>query len=72
MVRFAVQRLASEAGRTHFEITNPSERHQGDLMMDQSAGHMGGWLGGGMWLQTVIAVLAIALVIVMFNRTFRK
>jgi uncharacterized membrane protein len=41
-------------------------------MMDQSAGHMYGWLGGGMWLWTVIGVLAIVLVIVMFSRTFRK
>jgi hypothetical protein len=41
-------------------------------MMDQSAGHMNGWLGGGMWLWTVIGVLAIVLVIVMFNRTFKK
>jgi len=41
-------------------------------MMDQSAGHMNGWLGGGGWVWTVISVLAIVLVIVMFNRNFRK
>ena len=33
---------------------------------------MNGWLGGGIWLWTVIGVLAIVLVIFMFNRTFRK
>ena len=41
-------------------------------MMDQSAGHMYGWAGGGMWLWTVIGVLVLVLLLVLFNRTSRK
>ncbi len=41
-------------------------------MMDQSTGHMNGWLGGGMWLWTVIGVLIIVLLIVAINRFPRK
>jgi hypothetical protein len=32
-------------------------------MMDQASGHMNGWLGGGMWLWTVIGMLIIILLI---------
>lgn len=41
-------------------------------MMNQTTGHMNGWLGGGMWLWTVIGVLAIVLLVVMITRSFRK
>ena len=41
-------------------------------MMDQSTGHMNGWLGGGIWLWTVIGVLLIVLLIVAINRFSRK
>lgn len=41
-------------------------------MMDQSTGHMNGWLGGGMWLWTVIGVLIIILLIVAIIRFPRK
>lgn len=41
-------------------------------MMDQSTGHMNGWLGGGMWLWTVICVVGIVLLVVMINRFSRK
>ncbi len=40
--------------------------------MDQSTGHMNGWLGGGMWLWTVIGLLLIVLLIVAINRFSRK
>ena len=40
--------------------------------MDQSTGHMNGWLGGGMWLWTVIGVLVVVLLVVMITRSSRK
>jgi len=33
---------------------------------------MGGWMGGGMWLWTVIAVLLIALLLVAINKMSAK
>jgi hypothetical protein len=41
-------------------------------MMDQTTGHMNSWLGGGMWLWTVIGILLIVLLIVAINRFPRK
>ena len=41
-------------------------------MMDQSTGHMSGWLGGGMWFWTVIGVLLIVLVVVAIIRISKK
>lgn len=35
-------------------------------------GWMGGWMGGGMWLWTVIGVLAIVLLVVAINKLSRK
>jgi len=40
--------------------------------MDQASGHMNGWLGGGMWLWTVICVLVVVLLVVLFNRSSKK
>ena len=33
-------------------------------MMNQSDGWMGGWVGGGMWIWTVIGVFAVILLVV--------
>lgn len=33
---------------------------------------MGGWMGGGIWLWTVIGVLVIVLVVVAINKLSRK
>jgi uncharacterized membrane protein len=41
-------------------------------MMDQVSGHMNGWLGGGMWLWTVIGLVVVVLVVVMISRSYRK
>jgi hypothetical protein len=41
-------------------------------MMDQFTGHMNGWLGGGMWLWTIIGVLLIVVLIVTINWFPRK
>jgi uncharacterized membrane protein len=40
--------------------------------MDQASGHMNGWLGGGMWLWTVISVLVVVLLVVLVNRSSKK
>lgn len=40
--------------------------------MNQASGHMNGWLGGGMWLWTVIGLLAVVLLIVVIGRSSKK
>jgi hypothetical protein len=35
-------------------------------------GGMGGWMGGGMWLWTVIGVLVIVLLVVLINKVSKK
>ncbi len=40
--------------------------------MDHTVGWMGGWAGGGMWLWAVIGVLAVILLVVLFNRRAKK
>lgn len=37
-------------------------------MMNQ----MNGWMGGGMWLWTVIGVLVLVLLVVLVNKVTRK
>lgn len=37
-------------------------------MMNQ----MNGWMGGGMWLWTVIGVLVVVLLVVLVNKVTRK
>lgn len=34
--------------------------------------HMDGWMGGGMWIWTVIGVLLVVLLVVVINRLTRK
>ena len=34
--------------------------------------HNGGWMGGGMWLWTVIGVLVVVLLVVMINKQSKK
>jgi hypothetical protein len=38
-----------------------------DFMMNHN-----GWMGGGMWIWTVIAVLAVALLAVVINKVSKK
>ena len=33
---------------------------------------MGGWMGGGMWLWTVIGVLVVILLVVLINKVSKK
>jgi len=39
-------------------------------MMDH--GGMNGWMGGGMWLWTVIGVLVVVLLVVLINKVSKK
>ena len=39
-------------------------------MMNQ--GGMNGWMGGGMWLWTVIGVLVVVLLVVLINKVSKK
>jgi hypothetical protein len=39
-------------------------------MMNHTAGWMGGWAGGQMWMWAVLAVLVV--VVVVINKLFRK
>lgn len=34
--------------------------------------HADGWMGGGMWLWTVIGVLAVILLVVVINKQSKK
>ena len=34
--------------------------------------HADGWMGGGMWLWTVIGVLVVVLLVVAISRLFKK
>ncbi|MHB8203465.1 MAG: hypothetical protein ACYDHG_07125 [Desulfomonilaceae bacterium] len=41
-------------------------------MMNQTDGWMGGWVGGGMWLWTVVGILVIVLLVVVISRLINK
>jgi hypothetical protein len=41
-------------------------------MMNYIQGGMGEWMGGGMWLWTVIGVLVVVLLFVMINKLSKK
>jgi uncharacterized membrane protein len=49
-----------------------SERNEGDFMMNQTNGWMGGWAGGGMWVWTVIGVLVVVLLVVAIMKLSKK
>jgi uncharacterized membrane protein len=34
--------------------------------------HSGGWMGGGMWIWTLIGVLVVVLLVVVINKQSRK
>ena len=41
-------------------------------MMNQTAGWMGGWAGGGMWVWTVIGLLVVVLLVVVITKLYKK
>ena len=49
-----------------------SQRNERSFMMNHGDGWMGGWAGGGMWLWTVIGVLAVALLVVAVTKLPKK
>ena len=45
-----------------------SQRNERGFMMN----HGYGWMGGGMWIWTVIAVLVVVLLVVVINKVSKK
>ncbi len=45
-----------------------SQRDERDSMMN----HAYGWMGGGMWIWTVIGVLVVVLLVVAINKVSKK
>ena len=41
-------------------------------MMNQTGGWMGGWAGGGMWVWTVVGILAVVLLVVVISKMSKK
>jgi uncharacterized membrane protein len=41
-------------------------------MMNHPDGWMNGWMGGGMWLWTVIGIAVVVLLIVVINKLSKK
>jgi hypothetical protein len=41
-------------------------------MMNRGDGLMNGWMGGGMWLWTVIGILLIVFLVVAINKLSKK
>ena len=50
----------------------PQDQQHLGVVMNQTVGGMGGWMGGGMWLWTVIGVLVIVLLAVMIGKMSKK
>jgi hypothetical protein len=49
-----------------------SRRRKRSLMMNHAHGWMNGWLGGGMWLWTVIGILVVVLLVVVIRKLVKK
>ena len=49
-----------------------SQRNERLFMMDHNDRWMGGYMGGGMWLWTVIGVLVVVLLVVAINKLSKK
>jgi len=49
-----------------------SQHNEGRFMMNHTDGGMGGWLGGGMWVWTVIGVLVVVLLVVAISKLSKK
>jgi len=48
-------------------------RNERILMMNYiQQGHMGGWMGGGMWTWTVIGIVVIVLLVVLISKMSKK
>jgi len=47
-------------------------QNEGDFMMKQSNGWMGGWSGGGMWIWAVIGVGVVVLLVAVICKRSKK
>ena len=41
-------------------------------MMNQTNTGMNGWMGGGMWVWTVVGILVVVLLVVIINKLSKK
>ena len=41
-------------------------------MMNQTDGWMNGWAGGGMWIWTVVGILAVVLLVILISKLSKK
>ncbi len=64
------------AASSHFldcPVVGGSQRNKRNLLMNHTDGWMNdGWMGGGMWIWTVIAVVIVALLVVMIGKLSKK
>jgi uncharacterized membrane protein len=44
----------------------------GGFMMNHTNGWMSGWMGGGMWIWTLIGALAVVLLVTVITRLSKK
>ncbi len=49
-----------------------SQRSEKNNMMNHTDGWMSGWLGGGMWIWSVIGVTVVVLLAVVIGRMSKK
>jgi hypothetical protein len=48
------------------------QRNGRSFMMNHGGGWMNGWMGGGMWLWTVIGILVVVLLVVVITKLLKK
>jgi uncharacterized membrane protein len=49
-----------------------ARRDEKNLMMNQTNGWMGGWVGGGMWIWTMIGAAVVVLLVVVIGKLSKK
>jgi hypothetical protein len=59
---------AASAHGLDCSVAGWSQRNERDLMMN----HTDGWMGGGMWIWTVIGVLVVVLLVVVISNLSKK
>jgi uncharacterized membrane protein len=67
--RVAIRFICEEPALEHDILFIQRKQHNGrDFMMNNSHG----WMGGGMWVWTLICVLVVVLLVVMINKVSTK
>jgi uncharacterized membrane protein len=59
---------AASAHFLDFQVVGWWQRNERNFMMN----HTDGWMGGGMWIWTVIGVLVVVLLVVVINKLSKK